>query len=71
MKHLNFLLKQAFFVSLVILFLSQILESIFPGMVKQSVSFDTLLFLAMLLGVSAGLVSWHLTHFQPKSQAKI
>lgn len=71
MKHLNFLLKQAFFVSLVMLFLSQTFESIFPGLVKQSVSFDSLLFLAMLLGVAWGLVSWHLSHFQPKSQAKI
>lgn len=71
MKSLNFLLKQGFFMALVTLFLSQILESIFPGIVKQTVSFDSLLFLAMLVGVSEGISSWHLNHFQPKSQAKI
>lgn len=68
MKYLNLLLKQACLVALFILFLSQILESIFPGFITQSVSFDSLLFLAMLLGVAWGIVSWHLTRFEPKSQ---
>lgn len=71
MKNVDFLLKQAFFVSLVLLFVAQILESIFPGFVIQTVSFDSLLFLAMLVGVSDGYVAWHVTHFQPKSQIKL
>ena len=71
MKNVDILLKQAFFVSLVLLFVAQILESIFPGFVTQTVTFDSLLFLAMLVGVSEGYAVWHVTHFQPKSQIKL
>lgn len=69
MKYLIFFLKQAFFITLTALFLGQILDSIFPGFVTQTVSFDSLLFLAMLVGVAWGVVSWHTTHFEHKIQA--
>lgn len=62
-------LQHALLASLVTLFLAVILESIFPYFMTQRVSFDRLLWIAMLLGIGWGILTWHRQHFQTKSQS--
>lgn len=68
MKLLLAFLQQALAASLACLFMSLILESIFPHLVSASVSFDKLLGIAIFIGVCWAVVAWQVTHFERKSK---
>lgn len=71
MKKIHFLFKHASLAALVTLFLAVSIESFFQGFVTQAISFDSLLFLAMLLVIAWGLISWHINHFVHKTHANV
>lgn len=66
MKLLLAFLTPALAASLVTLFVSLILESIFPHLVTATLTFDKLLQIVIFVGVCWALVSWQVTHFDRK-----